>query len=473
MNIKMLLKRLIQFSIGSIGVLILGFISQPIITRIISPIEMGKYSIFNTVLNLIMVFVIMGFDQAYGRFFYEEEEKSGLFLQCIKYPLLSSVITSIIVFIFYRPITEYLVGQASIICAIMISIFLISNVIYTFQILYVRMGQKAKKFSVYTILLKISYLILVLLLFQGLNDSYMTLVAATVISYVIVVVIAYIADRNFYQSLIGKKDTKISINKILKYSLPLILSTALNWVFQSIDKIMIKMFAGYGEIGIYTGALSIVNMLNAVQSMFTTFWVPTAFEHYKNEPNDTMFYSKINEILSFVMLLGAALLISCKDVLGVLLGDEYYAATRVFPFLVFMPIMYTISETTVMGINFKEKTNKHINITLFSAVFNCVGNYILVPMLGAKGAAISSGLSYVVLFVLRTYYSNKYYKVQYKLKKFAFACVLIYCLAICHSFWSMNLYLLIFSIAVIGFECVLYGNIIKEMLVELKATRIK
>lgn len=65
-----LFKKLMQFSVGSVIVLILGFISQPIITRIISPVEMGKFSVFNTILSLLMVFIIMGLDQAYGRFFY-------------------------------------------------------------------------------------------------------------------------------------------------------------------------------------------------------------------------------------------------------------------------------------------------------------------------------------------------------------------------------------------------------------------
>ena len=43
-----------------------------------------------------------------------------------------------------------------------------------------------------------------------------------------------------------------------------------------------------------------------------------------------------------------------KDLIILLLGKDYREASMVIPFLVFMPLMYTISETTVGGIDFKK-----------------------------------------------------------------------------------------------------------------------
>lgn len=456
-----LLKKLMQFSIGSFAVLILGFISQPIITRIISPIEMGKFSMFNTVLSLIMVFIIMGLDQAYGRFFYEQDEV-GLFRFCIKIPILSCIFVCIILSVFYKDVTKYLVGEPSLLCMFMIVAFLFGNVIYSFQLLYVRMGQQAKKYSLYTVLLKVLYLLFIIVIYQFMKDNYMILVIATIFSYYCVIAVAYYCDRKFYHQVLGSDKKEIPVKKILKYSIPLILTTALSWLFQSVDKIMIKTFAGYGEVGIYAGAITIVNMLNAVQSMFTTFWVPTAFEHYVKQPDDKVFYEKINEIVTLVMLIGATVLISCKDILAYILGAAYSDSTKVFPFLVFMPIMYTISETTVIGINFKEKTNFHIIITLISAITNCLGNYFMVPIWGAKGAAISTGVSYIVLFIFRTYFSNRFYKINFKMKKFVITASLVYGLAIINSFQTISFATVACGIGVVFVICMVYGNVIKE-----------
>ena len=43
-----LLKKFIEFGMGNLIVLITGFISSPIITRLVLPEELGKFSMFNT-----------------------------------------------------------------------------------------------------------------------------------------------------------------------------------------------------------------------------------------------------------------------------------------------------------------------------------------------------------------------------------------------------------------------------------------
>ena len=72
-----LVKKFIEFSIGNGIVLLLGFISSPIITRIISPEEYGKASMFTTFTSLIVLIATMGMDQAYIRYFNDEEEEIG------------------------------------------------------------------------------------------------------------------------------------------------------------------------------------------------------------------------------------------------------------------------------------------------------------------------------------------------------------------------------------------------------------
>ena len=54
MNNK-LFKKFIEFGIGNLIVLITGFISSPIITRLILPEEFGKFSMFNTLTSLLIM----------------------------------------------------------------------------------------------------------------------------------------------------------------------------------------------------------------------------------------------------------------------------------------------------------------------------------------------------------------------------------------------------------------------------------
>ena len=144
-----LIKKFIQFAMGNGIVLILGFISSPLITRLISPEHMGKYSMFNTICNLIFLFTILGLDQAYVRYFYEEEEQNRKTLLCksIMIPLKINIAVSILLLLLYKPISKFIVGEYNInIILIMIS-FIYFSIIGRFSLLVVRMKQKAKLLS--------------------------------------------------------------------------------------------------------------------------------------------------------------------------------------------------------------------------------------------------------------------------------------------------------------------------------------
>lgn len=66
------------------------------------------------------------------------------------------------------------------------------------------------------------------------------------------------------------------------------------------------------------------------------------------------------------------------------------------PFLAFHPIMYTISEVTVGGLVFKKKSKIQVIVSVVPCVVNFIGNTILVPFYGGRGAAISTGISYIL-----------------------------------------------------------------------------
>lgn len=468
---KNLFKKFMEYGIGSIITLLLGFISSPIITRLISPEENGKFSMFNTVINLLMVIVVLGLDQSYVRYYYEEDEtnRGKLLRQCIKLPFIISFFLGIIMVIFYRPISIYMVQEESLVVTLLLVLNLVLSIVFRFATLQIRMEQRGKLYSLINIIMKIASLVFTVLIFMLYKNNFMTLILSMLFSNILCTGIAIFISRDEWFNV--KKSNKISTSKeqILSYGIPLVFSMIITWIFQSIDRVAIKEFSGYGEVGLYNGAMTIVALLNAVQGTFTTFWTPVAFERYSLEPDNKEFFTRINQIVTTVMLFTAIGLIATKDILVLLLGSKYREAVFIFPYIVFMPIMYTISETTVIGINFKKKPKCHIYIAAIAAVFNLLGNLLLVPKLGAKGAAISTGLSYIIFFIARTYFSEKYYSVNYNLKKFTISTMLVYILATYSSFYKFNLIICLLTLVnmiIIGF---LYRNILVDMLNFLKA----
>lgn len=70
-----------------------------------------------------------------------------------------------------------------------------------------------------------------------------------------------------------------------------------------------------------------------------------------------------------VLALGVVLF---RDLLVLLLGDSFHDAIYIIPMLLFIPISYTISETTQVGINLMKKPRYHVMIAFLSAIVNIV-----------------------------------------------------------------------------------------------------
>ena len=58
MQNKSLLKKFLSFSYGSWIGIIIGIVSTPVITRLLTPEDFGKASMFTLALNILMVFVM-------------------------------------------------------------------------------------------------------------------------------------------------------------------------------------------------------------------------------------------------------------------------------------------------------------------------------------------------------------------------------------------------------------------------------
>lgn len=463
---KSIVKKFVDFAMGNGIALILGFLSTPIISRLISPEEMGKFSNFNTITSLLCLVLLFGLDQAFVRYYYEEKEESRkrLLFECIKIPIIICAGVGVLILLAYKPISTYIIGEDSFNIAFILVIHTFFSILNTFSLLVIRMQQRGKLYSMMQIVIKATYIIFLLSLYKVYGDDNITVILAYVLANILVVILAITIERKEWRLWDNEYDISNSKRSLIKYGLPLVFSASIVWVFQSIDRIFLNVYCNKAEVGLYSMAFTIIALLNAVQGAFTTFWVPIANENYNKNPENTEFFSKINKYITVIMSFLGIGLIAGKDIIVFLLGAEYRQAVFIIPFLVFMPIMYTISEVTVVGISFKKETKYHIVIAVVSAIVNVVGNYILVPRLGAIGAALSTGVSYIVFYMIRTFISYKLYKVNYNIKRFLVLIVAMLVLAIYSTLNTLNLGIVIITLINLGILYLLYKSTVDEII---------
>lgn len=463
-----LLKKFFSFSIGGYIALMIGFFTTPILTKMLSPEQYGISSMYLLVVNTLMLLAMLGSDQGFVRYFYEEaEENKGLLLKnCLKIPFFMLSIVSVGIYIFKEKISEFIFLEYDFKMVVLLIVMLVFTLLNRYSFLIVRMNQKAKLFSAFQILTQFLNFVFIILLFKVYGDNYKTIVIGSTLTTIILTALSIFSERKIWSFKGGA--SKIEEKELLKYSLPFTITTALISVFQSSDKVVIKMFANVEELGLYAAAFKIVALLNIVQTGFTTFWVPIAYEKYTNDSQNLEFFEKIHSYISLVMFGVALVVLMSKDIIILLLGDKFRVASSIMPCLVIMPIMYTISETTVLGINFKKKTKHHMTISVVVAILNIVGNIILVPKIGAKGAAISTGIVYIIFFSLRTYYSLKEINFNFNLKRFYTSTAITLSYAIYLTFNELGKSGALLGIIALLVIIVMYISVVKGIVTEIK-----
>lgn len=411
-----LLEKFISYSLGSYIAVIIGFLSTPIVTRLFSPSEFGIYSLVMVWINLISILVLLGFDHGYQRYYHEvkENEKLNLLKICLSYSLKLYFVILIVIFFFREDIKKILNINSSKDIGVILLVIILTIINRYFGITLV-MQQQVKKYSLLQVLAQILNIILILILYYFYKDSYVVLLNATIV-VILFTTIGYIF---FTRKILVKKEEKFYFPKkeFFNYSFPMALTMGLNWIFQSIDKIAISYYSTSQELGYYSAAFKIISILIILQTSFTTFWNSISYEKYSKDSENKEFFEKNFLYVSFIMIFLAIVLLMMKKIIILFLGVEYKKAMEIIPFLLLMPIMQSISEVTGVGINFSKKTQYNTLISLNTAFFNILGNVLLVPEFGAKGAAISTGISYILFFILRTFFSVKLIEYKFNFKK--------------------------------------------------------
>ncbi|RYL89313.1 polysaccharide biosynthesis protein [Sporolactobacillus sp. THM7-4] len=403
---KSFIRKLIGFSVGPVVGAFISFITIPLTTYFINPGEYGKASMFLLFQVIFGTFLFLGVDQAYTREYHSEKDKLNLFQNAIFIPMILALSTLLITLIFPEQLSKILFGRPNdIIPAVLFGVTVVFMVLERFILLSIRMREKALEYSLLNILVKFSVLVLTLYFVLFVRRDFLAVVYSAVFGQIIGDL--YLVFR--YRSLFHLRQfflNKELLKSMIIFGLPLVVATSLSSLLNSMDRLFLRAWSNFYQIGIFTATLKIASALSIVQTSFTSFWVPTAYRWYA-EKKDIRYFKLVSDgILLCMSLLSIGILIF-KDLIVAILSAGYADARFIIGFLCLHPIIYTVSETTGLGIVFSRKSYLNIWVSLLALIPNVMINILLVPKYGAVGAAVASAISYLFFFAGRTYFSGK------------------------------------------------------------------
>ncbi len=466
-----MLKKFFKFSLGGITAAAITFASTPIISNLVSPADFGKSGFIILCYSFMLQVILLGLDQSYVREYYNspEESRPALLKRSAIIPIIISALLIPPLLFFYQPISYYLVGEERKDVVVLLGALSFAATLERFASLKIRMAQNGVAFSIVKVTNSIVNVAVTIVYAKYVKADLLSILIGCLSGLVVSTIVAscIVTTKKHEAKLVV--NSPISIIALIKYGLPFIPAFIVGWLFEAIDRVAIKQYADFSQLGLYTAAMKIVAVLTLLQTTFSNFWVPVALEAFEKGTNDTkLLLSRWFQCLSALFFLGGLILIASNQLLIKLFASDYSDAAAIIPFLVFIPLINTLSEITVGGINFTKKTYLHIIISIISAVVSIGITIPLVSAFGAKGAALSAACSYLLFFSLRTYFSYRLFPVDFKISKFASGCTVLFISATANTFYSNNAASTIVTYVSIILICIFNRNDFKYMIDQVK-----
>jgi O-antigen/teichoic acid export membrane protein len=427
-----MIKQLLSFSYGSVCVAALSLLSTPIITLLVLPDEFGKASVFAIALNIVFQICLLGVDQSFSRMFYEksgEGERAALARRCLTMALIATALVMCCFLPFWRYISSMLFDAEDLRAALLLAACLLLSVAGCFTTTAVKMHKRGHLLSIIQISATLSNFTITVVYALYVSPTFHAIVCGTAVSLFAHTAIPIIFERRFWaRALAGALFDKAETARLLRYGLPLVPVFIIASLFQGMDKIALRAYSSFEEIGLYAAASKFAFLLTIMQTGFYLFWQPTSLERYEADRDDVRFFEKTFEYAAVAVLISAGLLLLMKDVVIYLLAPAYRSAVMIMPFLLLVPLMNLLSEITGSGIRFKKRTYLYIIVVAVGVAANFAGNYCLIPIFGARGAAISTGAAYTIYFVIQTLIASRLFAANYRIYKMipAFLVILIF-----------------------------------------------
>ena len=420
---KYLLKNSAIFAIGNIGTKLINFFLVPYYTYVLSSEEYGTVDLLFTVCSLVIPIIMCNINEAVMRFLMEKDEQDHkIGSVAVGFILLGAVGGLILIPIFAAiPLTKPYIFE--------MYLYIVLKAAHSVGLYYLRGKEELLKYAVCSILTTV--------FIAGFNIAFLSFFNAGIrgyfraynISYLLAMVVAVIWGKE-YKIFYNFKIEKKMVKSMLCFSIALVPNALLWWMINSSDRIMVSTMVGLSANGLYGVAYKIPSMLTTLSNIFMQAWTYSAINEKNENAGETYTNFIFDKLFGMMALVSGGILLTNKLLFKLLFSDEYAEAWRYSPALIVGFFFLTMA--TFIGTSYyvEKNTVGTMLSALVGAITNILLNFILIPRLGANGAAIATGISYLIIFLYRYYDTQKYIRINIFKLKYCFTSLLLAALLI-------------------------------------------
>ena len=407
---KKLATNTLIFAIGTFSSKALAFLLMPFVTRMLTTSDYGDADLIQQTVNVLIPIVFLQINSAALRFALDKDSDKG---EVFSVGLRTTFIGFAVFLLLWYPISlikikDFALGDYM----VQIYTFVLVSGIRQLCQQFVRGSGHVKTYAIDGIFATVTTLVFNLLFLGvfkwGVNGYIFAIIASDACS----VAFLFITCKLWRQ--IKVRGVRASSwSDMLRYSVPMMPTIILWWIINVSDRYMITGFIGSAENGLYTAASKIPNFVIIFSTIFIDAWQLSAVDEYDNEGKED-FFTKVFRVYSGGTFAVAALLvITCQLLTKILVAPSFYDSWKFVPILI-MATAISCHVNFLASVYMAEKKNIMSMFTaLAGAVVNICLNLLLIPKMGANGAALATFAAFVVVFAARCVDTRRFIKIKF------------------------------------------------------------
>jgi len=185
---------------------------------------------------------------------------------------------------------------------------------------------------------------------------------------------------------------------LLKDSWPLILSGIVIMVYMRIDQIMIGEMLGDDDVGIYSAAVRLSEVWYFIPTAIVTSVFPSIIEARKNDLR--LYIDRLQKLYVIMTLIAFSIALPTtflsKKIIIFLYGNNFNQAITVLAIHIWASVFVFLGVASGQFLLAENYTKIAFYRTLAGAFANILLNYIMIPIYGVNGAALTTLVSYFI-----------------------------------------------------------------------------
>ncbi|HLI34579.1 MAG TPA: oligosaccharide flippase family protein [Terriglobia bacterium] len=407
------LKRLYQDSshylVGRVCLLLLGFVSFPLFTRLFS---VSQYGVINLVFKVVLAATVLsklGIQNSVLRFYEEHavsregkslrQYYSTLFFGPLGIALAVTVLFTVGVAVMPPTLVSAPIKRLLIFASLLIVIRSVWSILAGF----LRVEGKTKTYNVFDVLIKAETIALICVLLFMWKRSVWSFFAGTIAAEgtIALLVVALLFRRRILA--LKAFDTKF-MRVVVAFGLPLVVYELASVILDSGDRVLVQYYLGAKELGYYSAAYNLSYYIQeALGSPLNLALVPLYMKLWvtKGRAETQRFLSESFDVFLMIAVgICATVVVTSRDAIIFLASSKFQRAHELLPILVIGVMLYALHIFLTAGLLIYKRTLTMARQVVYACVLNILLNVVLIPRVGLKGAAIATLVSYGFLILL-------------------------------------------------------------------------